>query len=90
MLSILELIGGACDALNALDAIAAAFAGWRYLFSPSYRARTHSRWQQTTQLRITVEIIGSLICMAASIFLLALLVCYLFGLGWFSSAPHLH
>jgi uncharacterized membrane protein len=89
MLSILDLIGGAFDTLNFLDLVASAVAGWRYLLSPSYRARTNARWRHSTRLRIIADITGSVLCMAVSLFLLGLLVCYVFGLGWFRSAARL-
>ena len=33
------------DALEIFDLIVDAFSGWRYLFSPAYRRRTHERWK---------------------------------------------
>ena len=33
------------EALEIVDWFANAFAGWRYLFSSSFRRRTHKRWK---------------------------------------------
>ena len=88
MLSILDLLTGIFDTLTGLDAIAAAGAGWRYIFSSEYRARTHTRWRHSSQLRITTDILGALLCMAGSLFVLALLGSYVFGWGWFRAIPH--
>ena len=87
MLSVVEIVVGALDALNLLDFLYCAFSDWRYLLSPSYRTRIHARWQQSTQLRITAEVIGSLICAAATLFLVGLLICAILGAGWFAAHP---
>ena len=89
MLSILELILGAWDLLNSADLIVAAFAGWRYLLSSTYRAHTYERWRCSSRWLITFDILGALFGMAASLFLLGLLASYVFGLGWFRPTPHL-
>ena len=51
-------------------------AGWRYLFSRSYRARTHARWKHRSSVYAAIEIICAAFACATSLFLLYLLI------GW--------
>lgn len=44
------------DVLEIFDWMAQAFAGWRYLLSPSYRDRTHKRWKAEGRGKATLEI----------------------------------
>jgi hypothetical protein len=66
----------------------AAFAGWRYVLSPSYRARVHSRWESKSQLQIAQDIAAAV---AGSIFWLILswLVISVFaGFDWIARLVH--
>jgi hypothetical protein len=49
-------------------------AGWRYLFSPSYRARTHARWKRRSPVYAVVETICAALACAAWLVLLYLLI----------------
>ena len=67
---------------DVLGFFATAFAGWRYLFSPSYRRHVHARWQSRNQLQIAQDVaaavVGSLLVLAVSWLLLGLF----FGFDW--------
>lgn len=67
---------------DVLGFFASAFAGWRYLFSPSYRRQVHARWQSRSQLQIAQDIAAAV---AGSLFFLAvswLLLGFFFGFDW--------
>ena len=49
-------------------------AGWRYLFSRSYRARTHARWQHRSPVYAVVEVICSAVACVALLLLLYFLI----------------
>ncbi|HEX4948117.1 MAG TPA: hypothetical protein VFZ34_15705 [Blastocatellia bacterium] len=53
----LDLFG---ELIELLDWLVHGFAGWRYLFSSSYRKETHHRWKDRGKLRATLEIIAGL------------------------------
>ena len=46
----------------------------RYIFSARYRTRTHQRWARLTGPRIAFEIVFSLLCLAATLGLVGLIV----------------
>jgi drug/metabolite transporter (DMT)-like permease len=73
---------------DVLGFLAAAFAGWRYLFSPSYRRRVHERWQSKSQLQIAQEIAAAV---AGSLFWLVifcLLISLFLGFDWITRLLH--
>jgi hypothetical protein len=51
-----------------------AIGGWRYLFSRSYRERTHARWRRRNSVYAAVEIVSAVGACAASLCLLYFLV----------------
>ena len=62
------------DALEIFEWIGNAFAGWRYLFSPSFRRRTHARWKAEGRGTAFVEILFGAMAMLFTLFLLWLVV----------------
>jgi hypothetical protein len=62
------------DALEIFEWIANALAGWRYLFSPSFRQRTHARWKAEGRGTAFVEILLAAVGMLVTLFLLWLVV----------------
>ncbi|HKP81154.1 MAG TPA: hypothetical protein VJT69_04005 [Pyrinomonadaceae bacterium] len=62
------------DVVEIFDWIANGFAGWRYLFSPSYRRRTHARWKAEGRIRAFVDILFSTLSMLFTIFLIWVVV----------------
>lgn len=53
--------------LESLEFVGRAFAGWRFLFSPSYRERTRARWAQQRQMDTMEDVVGALIGMAFTV-----------------------
>ena len=51
-------------------------AGWKYMISPAYRARTHEMWSHETKAEITIQVIAALIGMTLSGLAAALLVMF--------------
>lgn len=47
MMDVIDVVGHSIEGL----------AGWRYLLSPSYRRRTHLRWQSQSTVATGMEII---------------------------------
>ena len=45
------------EALEILDWFGNAFAGWRYLFSSSFRQRTHKRWKVEGRGKALIEVL---------------------------------
>ncbi|MGY3265488.1 hypothetical protein ACVWZN_001561 [Lysobacter sp. HA35] len=58
--------------------------GWAYALSPTYRARTHRRWQAHSRLYVAADIALSLAVVAAEIALVA----WVFGYGLGMSHVH--
>ena len=44
-----------------------AFAGWRYLFSPAYRARIHDGWKHEKSYFVVFDVIIGILGVAASV-----------------------
>ena len=65
-----------------LDWLLGAVAGWRYVFSPSYRRRTHARWRDEAWIYIAFDVICAAVACAFSLFLLAGLIRVFAGSGW--------
>ena len=57
---------------GAIDIFFHAFAGWRYLFSPSYRRETHARWKTESRLTAFFEFVGGAFAMLLAPLLLGL------------------
>lgn len=62
------------DALEIVDWIANGFAGWRYLFSSSFRRRTHARWKAEGRGTALIDIVFGASGMLVTLFLLWLAV----------------
>ena len=45
------------EALEIFDWLANAFAGWRYLFSSSFRQRTNKRWKVEGRGKALIEVL---------------------------------
>ena len=65
------------DVLEIFDLIANAFAGWRYLFSPSFRRRTHARWKAEGRSTAFFDILFGTAGMLFTIFILWVVVNWL-------------
>ena len=56
------------EVLEIFEWIGNAFAGWRYLFSPSFRRRTHARWKAEGRSKAFFDIIFGTFGMLFTIF----------------------
>jgi hypothetical protein len=65
-----------------IDWLRAAFAGWRYLFSSSYRRRVHVGWKSDSWLYITWDIICAVFGCLFSLLLIWLLISLFAGFDW--------
>ena len=54
---------------EALDVVAHAFAGWRFLLSPAFRRRTLARWSNESRLQMMQDIVGAIGSMVFSVLL---------------------
>lgn len=52
------------EALELGDWLRAAVAGWRYLFSRSFRIQTHARWRQERRWHVAWDVICGMAGMA--------------------------
>lgn len=62
------------EVLEIFDWIASGLAGWRYLFSSSFRQRTHARWKAEGRGKAFLDILFAVIGMLITLFLLWLVV----------------
>ena len=67
------------DAFEILEWIVNAFAGWRYLFSRSFRQRTHARWKSEGRVTAFIDILFGGSGVLLTLVLLWLLVSFLSG-----------
>ena len=58
------------DVLEIFSWIIDVFAGWRYLFSRSYRQRTHERWRVEGRGKAFIDIIFGSLGMLLTVLLL--------------------
>jgi len=72
--------GSIFEAFEFIDWFRAAFGGWRFVFSPSFRLEMRARWKHETRLRLVWDVV----CGVAGIAFTLLLVYFLIGLfaGW--------
>lgn len=61
------------DAAELWEWCRACFAGWKFLFSATYRRKKIEEWKQATKLRITWEIFTGVVAVSASAALIYLL-----------------
>ena len=78
---VLELVSGGAVLVEWL---LGAAAGWRYLFSPSYRQRTRARWRSKAWIYIAVDVVCGIVACAFSLFLLWALISVFAGWGWWT------
>jgi hypothetical protein len=71
-----------------LDWLRGAFAGWRYLFSPSYRQQIHAGWKSDRWYYNAWDVVCGVAGLAFSLFLLYLIVSLFAGLDWPSRLFH--
>lgn len=62
------------EALEIIEWFVAAFAGWRFIFSPSFRRQTRARWKQATRLRVVTDIVCGIAGIAFTAFLIYFIV----------------
>jgi hypothetical protein len=67
------------DIFEAFGWVLSAFLGWRYIFSNSFRERTHRRWKQESKLTVGFEIGEGVIGVAVT-----LLLVYIGGKAFFA------
>jgi hypothetical protein len=68
-----------------IDWLRGAFAGWRYLFSSSYRQRIHAGWKSDSWYYIAWDLICGAAGFGFSLFLVWLFVGLFAGFDWL---PH--
>jgi hypothetical protein len=76
---VLELLAGGGPLLEWL---LGAAAGWRYLFSPSYRRRVHARWRDKAGIYIAVDVICGVATCLVSVLLLHAVISAFAGWNW--------
>ena len=64
----------ALDVLEIFDWIGAAVGGWRYVFSSSFRQRTHKRWKAEGRGKAFIEILFGVLGMAVTVFIVWMVV----------------
>lgn len=62
------------EALELVEWLQAAVAGWRYLFSRAFRARTHERWRRANRWRVAWEVTCGLAGIGFTLLLIVLIV----------------
>jgi hypothetical protein len=65
-----------------LDWLRGAFAGWRYLFSSSYRRQIHAGWRSDRWYYIAWDVICGAAGVAFSLFILYAIVSLFVGFNW--------
>ena len=67
------------DVLEIFEWIVYAFSGWRYLFSPAFRRRTHERWNVEGGLQKFLDILFGGLGVLLTLGVLWLLIAILTG-----------
>ncbi len=70
------------EALELVEWLQAAVAGWRYLFSHSFRNQTHFRWRQQSRWRVTWDVICGLAGIAFTCLILYVIISLFVGWDW--------
>jgi H+/Cl- antiporter ClcA len=73
---------------DVLGFLGAAFAGWRYLFSASYRSRVHTRWHSKSQLQVAQDIAAAVAGSVLWLVLFWLAIGIFAGFDWISRLFH--
>ncbi len=70
------------EALEFVDWLRAAVAGWRYLLSGSYRSDTHARWRQEGVLRVLRDVLCGVAGLAVTVLIIYLVIGVFAGWDW--------
>lgn len=70
------------EAVEFVDWLRAGVAGWRYLFSSSFRAETHARWRQETPLWVLSDILCGVAGIAFTLVIVYLVISLFSGWDW--------
>jgi H+/Cl- antiporter ClcA len=73
---------------DVLGFFGAALAGWRYLFSPSYRRRVHARWQSRSQLQIAQDIAAAFAGSVLLLVVFCVIISLFIGFDWVTRLFH--
>jgi len=72
----------AFEALEFIDWFRAAFAGWRFLFSSTYRAQTRERWRYERAWHVVWDVLCGLAGVVFSLLVAWFLVALFSGWNW--------
>jgi len=70
------------EALEFIDWFRAAFGGWRFVFSPSFRCETRARWEQESWLRVVWDILCGIAGIAFTLLLIYVVISLFAGWDW--------
>jgi hypothetical protein len=70
------------EALEFIDWFRAAFAGWRFLVSASFRRQTLERWKNASWLRVFWDVMCGIAGFAFSWFLVYVVISLFAGWDW--------
>lgn len=70
------------EALEFIDWLRAAFGGWRFVFSASFRRETRARWRHESSLRIVWDMSCGVAGIAFTLLLVHVVISLFAGWGW--------
>ena len=70
------------EALEFTDWFRAAFGGWRFVFSASFRRETRARWKHESSLRIVWDVLCGLAGIAFTLLLVYVVISLFAGWDW--------
>jgi hypothetical protein len=70
------------DALEFTDWFRAAFGGWRFIFSASFRSQMRERWKHESWLYITADVLCGLAGIAFSLLIAYAVISGFAGWDW--------
>ena len=70
------------EALEFIDWLRAAFGGWRFVFSTSFRCETRERWKRQSWLWIVWEVVCGVAGIAFTLLLVYVVVSLFAGWDW--------
>ena len=70
------------EALEFIDWLRAAFGGWRFLFSASFRWETCARWKDESTVRMLWDIVCGVAGIASTLFLAYAIISLFAGWDW--------
>lgn len=74
------------EALEFTDWIRAAFGGWRFVFSSTFRGETRARWMQESWLRVVWDIVCGVAGIAFTLLLAYVIISLFAGWDWIQRA----